>query len=190
MECKTTKEMWDTLKTHHEGTNSIKENRIDIGVRRFELFEMKEDETIDQMYGRFTTIINELNSLGKKYTTHERIRKIIRCLPKTWRPIVTAITVSKDLTKVPLEELIGSLKAHESLLQEDKPKKKAIVLQAQTEESFRNTKAFGEEENILQEDYEEELVFLSRRIQKLMTRRNQIKRNFQPRGMDLNKKWI
>ncbi|XP_058768839.1 uncharacterized protein LOC131642630 [Vicia villosa] len=52
MKCKTAQEMWNTLQTHHEGTSRIKETRIDIGVRKFELFEMQEDETVDQMYGR------------------------------------------------------------------------------------------------------------------------------------------
>ncbi|GAU29253.1 hypothetical protein TSUD_392030 [Trifolium subterraneum] len=181
MECKTAKEIWETLQTHHEGTNSVKETRIDIGVRKFELFEMKEEETIDQMYGRFTSIINELNSLGKAYTTHERIRKILRCLPKTWRPIVTAITVAKDLTKVSLEDLIGSLKAHESILQEDKPKKKMIALETQSGECSQKDETLCENEESLQEDDEEELAFLSRRIQRLMTRRNQLKKNFQPK---------
>ncbi|GAU46711.1 hypothetical protein TSUD_135360 [Trifolium subterraneum] len=181
MECKTTKEIWETLQTHHEGTNSVKETRIDIEVRKFELFEMKEEETIDQMYGRFTSIINELNSLGKTYTTHERIRKILRCLPKTWRPIVTAITVAKDLTKVSLEDLIGSLKAHESILQEDKPKNKMISLETQSGECSQKDETLCENEESLQEDDEEELAFLSRRIQRLMTRRNQLKKNFQPK---------
>ncbi|GAU51377.1 hypothetical protein TSUD_413100 [Trifolium subterraneum] len=142
---------------------------------------MKEEETIDQMYGRFTSIINELNSLGKAYTTHERIRKILRCLPKTWRPIVTAITVAKDLTKVSLEDLIGSLKAHESVLQEDKPKKKMIAIETQSGECSQKDETLCENEESLQEDDEEELPFLSRRIQRLMTRRNQLKKNFQPK---------
>ncbi|GAU43812.1 hypothetical protein TSUD_248010 [Trifolium subterraneum] len=181
MECKTAKAIWETLQTHHEGTNSVKETRIDIGVRKFELFEMKEEETIDQMYGRFTSIINELNSLGKSYTTHERIRKILRCLPKTWRPIVTAITVAKDLTKVSLEDLIGSLKAHEYVLQEDKPKRKMIALETQYGECSQKDETLCEDEESLQEDDEKELAFLSRRIQRLMTRRNQLKKNFQPK---------
>lgn len=65
-ECKNAKEIWDTLKIHHEGTSHVKETRIDIGVRKFELFEMTETETIDEMYGRFTIIMNELRSLEKK----------------------------------------------------------------------------------------------------------------------------
>ncbi|XP_045831060.1 uncharacterized protein LOC123922382 [Trifolium pratense] len=127
MECKNAKEMWTTLQTHHEGTSHIKETRIDIGVRKFELFEMSDSETIDQMYGRFTVIINELNSLGKKYTTHERIRKLLRCLPEEWRHIVTAITVAKDLKTMDLEDFIGSLKAHEAILQEKKPAKNKMI---------------------------------------------------------------
>ncbi|KAK2397624.1 gag-protease polyprotein [Trifolium repens] len=174
MERKTAKEMWETLKTHHEGTNHVKETRIDIGVRKFELFEMKEDETVDQMYGRFTVIINELISLGKTYTAHERVRKILRCLPKTWRHIVTAITESKDLTQLKLEDLIGSLRAHESILLEDKPlKKKMTALDCQSEET-QNDILY---EDTLEEDNEEELALLSRRIQRLVQRRNQLKKS-------------
>ncbi|XP_045791328.1 uncharacterized protein LOC123886036 [Trifolium pratense] len=181
MECKTAKEMWTTLQTHHEGTSHIKETRIDIGVRKFELFEMSNSETIDQMYGRFTVIINELNSLGKKYTTHERIRKLLRCLPEEWRHIVTAITVAKDLKKMDLEDFIGSLKAHEAILQEKKPaNNKMIALESQVKENLKR-EITCDEENPLQQDDEEEMAFLSRRIQRLMMRRNQIKNSFPPR---------
>ncbi|CAJ2665549.1 unnamed protein product [Trifolium pratense] len=178
MQCKNAKEMWDTLKTHHEGTSRVKETRIDIGVRKFELFEMKEDESIDQMYGRFTIIINELNSLGKTYTTHERVRKILRCLPKEWRHIVTAITESKTLSEVKMEDLIGSLKAHEAILQEDKsPKKKMIALDSQSEECLQQNEIFSNKD-LIDEDNEEEFALLSRRIQRLMMRRNQMRRTF------------
>jgi len=74
-ECKNATEVWDTLSVHHEGTSHVKETRIDIGVRNFEVIEMRENETIDEMYARFTTIVNEMRSLGKAYSTHERIRK-------------------------------------------------------------------------------------------------------------------
>jgi len=72
-ECDTAKKVWDTLKIHHEGASHIKETRMDIGVRKFKIFEMNEEETIDEMYYRFTFIVNELRSLGKSYTTHDKI---------------------------------------------------------------------------------------------------------------------
>ncbi|GAU51185.1 hypothetical protein TSUD_412110 [Trifolium subterraneum] len=92
-----------------------------------------------------------------------------------------SITVAKDLTKVSLEDLIGSLKAHESILQEDKPKKKMIALETQSGECSQKDETFCENEESLQEEDEEELAYLSRRIQRLMTRRNQLKKNFQPK---------
>src|SRR4030066_28518 len=125
-ECTSSNQVWDTLRVHHEGTSHVKETRIDIGVKKFEIFEMSENETIDEMYARFTTIVNEMRSLGKVYSTHDRIRKILRCLPSSWRPMVTAITQAKDLNSLTLEELIGSLRAHEVILQGDKPVKKAV----------------------------------------------------------------
>jgi len=127
-ECKNDKEVWDTLRIHHEGTSHVKETRIDIGVKKFEVFEMSKNETIDEMYARFTTIANEMRSLGKAYFTHERIRKILRCLPSMWRLMVTAITQAKDLQSMNLEDLIGSLRAHEVVLQGDKPVKKVKTL--------------------------------------------------------------
>jgi len=127
-ECKNAKEVWDTLRIHHEGTSHVKETRIDIGVRKFEVFEMNENKTIDEMYARFTTIVNEMRSLGKAYSTHERIRKILRCLPSMWRPMVTTITQAKDLQSMNLEDLIGSLRAHEVVLQGDKLVKKVKTL--------------------------------------------------------------
>ncbi|GAV81614.1 UBN2 domain-containing protein [Cephalotus follicularis] len=41
------------------------------------------------------------------------VRKILRCLPKSWMPKVTAIEEAKDLNTLPLEELLGSLITHE-----------------------------------------------------------------------------
>jgi len=63
-ECTTAKEIWEALKTHHEGTGHVKEERIDMGVKKFETFEVKENETIDEMFARLTIIVNELLSLG------------------------------------------------------------------------------------------------------------------------------
>jgi len=120
-ECTTAKEIWEALKIHQEGTSHVKEEKIDMGVKKFETFEMKEDETIDEMFARLTIIVNELRSLGKTYTTHERVRKILRSLPKNWRPKVMTITQAKNIKELQLEELVGSLRAHESILMEDKP---------------------------------------------------------------------
>jgi len=157
-ECNRAKEIWDTLKIHHEGTIHVKETRIDIGVQKFKIFEMSEEENIDEMYSRFTYIVNELRLLGKIYSPHDIIRKILRCLPNIWRPIVTAITQAKDLNSLALEDLIGTLRTHEVLLQEDKPIKKGKMIalkatQDNLDEAPSQTKENKEteEEKIVQE---------------------------------------
>ncbi|WJZ96987.1 hypothetical protein VitviT2T_015624 [Vitis vinifera] len=65
------------------------------------------------MFSRFLVIVNELEALGKTYTEVEKVMKILRSLPKKWETKVTAIQEAKDLTKLSLEELIGSLMTYE-----------------------------------------------------------------------------
>jgi len=125
---------------------------------------MNEEDYIDEMYSRFTSIVNELRSLGKIYSPHDRIRKLLRCLPSTWRPMVTTITQAKDLNTFALEDLIGTLRAHEVLHQEDKPIKKGkmIALKAYqaTQDNLDETSSQIEENK---ETEEEQIVLTSRR---------------------------
>ncbi|GAV61060.1 UBN2 domain-containing protein, partial [Cephalotus follicularis] len=89
--CGTAKEMWDLLEVTYEGTNQVKESKISMLVHEYELFMMHYDECISDMFTRFTTIVNSLKNLGKNYSNQELVRKILRCLPKSWTPKVTAI---------------------------------------------------------------------------------------------------
>nr|GEU76252.1 uncharacterized mitochondrial protein AtMg00810-like [Tanacetum cinerariifolium] len=47
------------------------------------------------------------------------VRKFLRALLTKWRPKVTAIEESKDLSTLPLDELIGNLKVYEVVLEKD-----------------------------------------------------------------------
>jgi hypothetical protein len=91
----------------YEGTNQVKESKISRLVHEYELFCMKFEESISEMFTRFTNIINSLKALGKCYTNVENVRKILRSLPKHWDANVTAIEEAKDLTKMSLDELLG-----------------------------------------------------------------------------------
>ena len=66
-------------------------------MRKYELFEMSDRETIMDMYTRFTHISNKLKSLGKTFTIEELVRKILRFLPRSLEAKVTAIQEAKDL---------------------------------------------------------------------------------------------
>ncbi|XP_070025255.1 COP1-interactive protein 1-like [Nicotiana sylvestris] len=62
--CDTTKEIWEALQTAHEGNTQVKQSKIDMLTTKYELFRMKNDESIHDMHTRFSSIINELHSLG------------------------------------------------------------------------------------------------------------------------------
>ena len=65
------------------------------------------------MITRFTDIFNGLEALGKTYKESKTVMKILRSLSSKWHTKVIVIQEAKDLTELPLEELIGSLMTYE-----------------------------------------------------------------------------
>ncbi|GAV92372.1 UBN2 domain-containing protein, partial [Cephalotus follicularis] len=122
----------------YEAMNQVKESKISMLVHEYEWFIMHDNESISDMFTRFTTIINSLKNLGKSYPNQELVRKILRCLPKSWTPKVTAIEEAKDLSILPLEQLLGSLMTHETTMKNHENvevKKKSIAFKASKEDS-------------------------------------------------------
>jgi len=90
--CKSAKDMWDTLQVTHKGTTDVKKSRINTLTREYELFRMNPDESRQDMQKRFTHMINHLASLGKIFPNEDLINKVLRCLSREWQPKVIAIT--------------------------------------------------------------------------------------------------
>lgn len=57
------KQIWDTHQNAHEKTTVVKKAKIDNLNRQYELFRMKEGETIQDIHTRLTAILNEIYSL-------------------------------------------------------------------------------------------------------------------------------
>ncbi|KAL6325046.1 hypothetical protein AAG906_022254 [Vitis piasezkii] len=165
-QCKSAKEIWRLLEITHEGTNQVKESKINILVHNYELFSMKETETIVEMITRFTEIVNGLEALGRVINESEKVMKILRSLPSKWHTKVTAIQEAKDLTKLPMEELLGSLMTYEisltkQLQESEDKKKKNIALKATTKEEE------DVEEEKPSEEYDD-LALITRKLNKYM----------------------
>ena len=77
------KEVWDKLQVTHEGTNRVKKTKIIMITHEYELFSMKPEKTITNMYNRFTTIVNNLKGLGKTYGNKKLVKKIWNSLLKS-----------------------------------------------------------------------------------------------------------
>ena len=158
--CKTGKEVWRILEITHEGTNQVKDSKVRILVNDYEMFKMKPNESMVEMFTRFTNVVNGLEGLGNRVSEEDKISKILRCLLLKWNSKTEAIEEAKILKDLPLEELIGSLITYDMKIarQEKEIKKKSIALKAQEEKVVEETKI---------NDMEEDIAFITKRVQKL-----------------------
>ncbi|XP_058756052.1 uncharacterized protein LOC131629265 [Vicia villosa] len=140
---------------------------------------MEEDETVETMFSRFQILVSGLKVLDKGYSTADHVKKIIRSLPKKWRPMVTTLKPAKDLNAISLEELIISLRIHGIELEEDDPQKKGKSLALNSKNKFK-TNAFQEEEESSggSSSEEDELSLISKRVQQLWKHKQRKPRNY------------
>ena len=80
---------------------------------RFESIRMSNDESFDEFYLKLNDIVNSAYNLGEIYDQPKIVRKILRSLTEDFRPKVTAITESKDVDFILIDELVGSLQSYE-----------------------------------------------------------------------------
>ncbi|GKC05368.1 hypothetical protein Tco_0996978 [Tanacetum coccineum] len=78
-----------------------------------------EEESIDNGFARFNTIITSLKALDEGFSSKNYVRKFLRELHPKWRAKVTAIEESNDLTSLSLDKLIGNLKVYEAVINKD-----------------------------------------------------------------------
>ncbi|GJQ92340.1 zf-CCHC domain-containing protein [Tanacetum coccineum] len=140
--CQTAKEIWDTLLITHQGNNQVKANKIDLLVQQYEQFMIPEEESIDNAFAKFNTIITSLKALDESFSSKNCVRKFLRALHPKWRAKVTAIEESKNLTTLSLDELIGNLKVYEEIIKKDsetvkskREQSRSIALKARKESS-------------------------------------------------------
>jgi len=136
--CELAKEICDKLVVMYEGTSQVRETKANMFVHQYELFKIQPDETIKEMFTRFTNITNNLESLAKTYSNKEMVRNVLRCLPKNkWGPKVTTIEEPQGLKHLALDDLLRKLLTHEIHLKEDEEAaqiKRGVAFKATNEE--------------------------------------------------------
>ena len=93
----------------HEGTKAVKINELQQLTTRFESIRMFDNESFNELYAKLNDIVNFAYNLSKIYDQPKIVRKILRSLTMDFRPKVTAITESKDVDSIPIDELVESL---------------------------------------------------------------------------------
>ena len=92
---------------------TMKINKLQQLTSRFESIRMVDDETFDDFYAKLNDIVKSAFNLGEVYNQPKIVRKILRFLTENFRSKVTAITKSKDVETIPVDELVGSLQSYE-----------------------------------------------------------------------------
>ncbi|GKE82353.1 hypothetical protein Tco_1552353 [Tanacetum coccineum] len=126
------------------------DNKIDLLVQQYEQFTILEEESIDNAFVRFNTIITSLKALDEGFSSKNYDRNFLRTLHPKWRAKVTAIEESKDLTSLSLDELIGNLKVYEVIIKKDskmvkdkREQSRSLALKAK-KESFNDDSSTSE----------------------------------------------
>ncbi|CAM8934926.1 unnamed protein product [Rhodiola kirilowii] len=111
--CEVAKEAWDILQMAYEGTDKVRNSPMQIVTTKFEEMKMKESETISEYNTRVLELSNEAAALGKPIEEERMASKVLRSLPPRFAMKVTAIEEMHDISKLKLDELMGSLRTYE-----------------------------------------------------------------------------
>ncbi|XP_047177875.1 uncharacterized protein LOC124844900 [Vigna umbellata] len=140
----TAKEAWEILEVAYKGDTRVRQVRVQALRREFEHLEMEENEGVTQFITRVQKVANQLGMNGEEMPPNRVAEKILRSLTDDFESIVVTIEETKDLTTLTVDELAGSLKAHELRKKKKKTHPSDQALQIQFESNrTRNTQSRG-----------------------------------------------
>ena len=61
---------WNILQAMHEGTKTVKINKLYQLTSRFESIRMSDDKSFDEFYAKLNNIVNSAYNLGEIYDQH------------------------------------------------------------------------------------------------------------------------
>nr|GEU61526.1 putative reverse transcriptase domain-containing protein [Tanacetum cinerariifolium] len=137
-------------------------------MQRPPLFE--EEESIDNAFARFNTIITSLLALDESFSSKNYVRKFLRALHLKWRAKVTAIEESKDLTSLSLDELTGNLKVYKVIIKKDSEMVKCKREQNRSL-SLKAKKESSAEDSLNSDSEDEEYAMAVKEFKKFFKRR-------------------
>jgi hypothetical protein len=105
---------WDILETNYEDVSKVETVKLQNLRRDFENLKMKDNESVDTFMNQVMSVLNQLRQYGDDFENKIFIEKVLRSFPKKFEPVVVPIEEFKDLSLMQIDELTGSLVAHES----------------------------------------------------------------------------
>jgi len=121
------------LAKYYEGSNNVKQVKLQSLRRKYELMLMEDDQRISDYISKLQSVVNQMKACGEEMSDQQVVGKIMRSLTSKFDFIVVAIQESKDVKTLKIEELQSSLEAHEMLVIERSSERSSQQdLQAQT----------------------------------------------------------
>jgi hypothetical protein len=107
------KEAWDSLKARFIGADRVRDARLQTLKSEFDAMNMKEDDPLDQVVGKLTSLSVRSSSLGGSIGDADLIKKLFDIMPDRYLNVVAGIEMFYDLKTMAFDEVVGRLKAFE-----------------------------------------------------------------------------
>src|SRR6187455_1010967 len=149
---KSAKEVWDVLKTAHEGDEVTKITKRETIEGELSRFMLNQGEEPQAMYNRLKTLVNQVRNLGStKWDDHEMVKVILRSLVFFNPTQVQLIRGDPRYKQMSTEEVIGKFVSFELTIEDSKhivnfeqsatstPKVQPVAFKATEEEKREST---------------------------------------------------
>ncbi|XP_068667763.1 uncharacterized protein [Aristolochia californica] len=103
--------------------------RVQNLTHQFELLQQEKVESMSDYFNQILAVVNQLKTNREKIEDKQVVKKVLRSLTAKFNYIVAAITKSKDLFQLSVDELMGSLQVHEQQLLEKTESTMELALQ-------------------------------------------------------------
>jgi hypothetical protein len=118
---KSSKEIWDVLKTAHEGDEETKITKHETIEGELGRFILNKGEEPQAMYNRLKTLVNQVRNLGSiKWDDHEMVKVILRSLVFSNLTQVQLIHGDPRYKQMSPEEVIGKFVSFELIIKDSK----------------------------------------------------------------------
>jgi phosphoribosylformylglycinamidine (FGAM) synthase PurS component len=113
------KVIWDTHKEAYEGTEHVRQGKIDLINGELELFFMKDGETVREMYDRLMFLVSDIRALGSDdWEDSKFTKKLLRAFTPKDKNLASMIRRGPNYYKMTPNQLLGQT-LHQELVDQD-----------------------------------------------------------------------
>ncbi|KAK8913590.1 hypothetical protein KSP39_PZI024172 [Platanthera zijinensis] len=117
----TAKEAREILKNDFQGSSKVVSFKLQNLWQEFDTLSMKESDDTYSYFTRITSLTNKIKSFGDCVEEKKVILKILKTLTHKYAVVVTVTEEAKDVNTLTINDLMGSLQAHEERMKRFEP---------------------------------------------------------------------